>query len=332
VAFTGAKQARNLAARQFAAVEDCLQDPPGFLGQCTGTNLYLDPVEDACPQSVRLKQPFHEFNLIETVLQKESAKIGQGLFAEGASTVKIITAGEIALGQMVFILGNLSRQAAGNGPDTASVKDLKQYSMGHQSRHPPIAVEKRVYPEQAVMSCGRRDNRFCRAQTTVGARKMVKKTGKRAGADRYVSPDLDVLPAQCSRNHPHPFASLLIVDEEQLVREKFAKTSMDFAECIAADGAAAQAAGVYPLLNGDMRPGFALQIALFGVRAVLVSQGPFDLYRMGVVAFDEVAVVAVHCSNQIGQGLENPDREASAESGRLCRQLHGQIGKALPMS
>ena len=44
-------------------------------------------------------------------------------------------------------------------------------------------------------------------------------------------------------------------------------------------------------------------------------QRSFDIFRSSVVAFDEVAVVAVHRAHEVGQWTDNSGRQAAATAG-----------------
>ena len=85
------------------------------------------------------------------------------------------------------------------------------------------------------------------------------------------------------------------------------------------DAAAFEAAAVDPALDVDMRFGLQLEIAFFGVLAVVALEGALDLDRVGVVAFDQVAVVAVHRAHEIGERGQQALRQRAAESGALLR-------------
>ncbi len=96
--------------------------------------------------------------------------------------------------------------------------------------------------------------------------------------------------------------------------------------------AAAQAAGVDPLLDGDVRPGLELQGARADVRAVVVVQRSLDVDRVRDVAFDEVAVVAVHGPDEVCERREHAVRQPVTEPGRPGRQLHGEVGELAAVS
>ena len=53
-----------------------------------------------------------------------------------------------------------------------------------------------------------------------------------------------------------------------------------------------------PALHGDVRLGLKLQIALLGVLAEFVVDGALDIDRMGIMALDQFALVAVHGAQQ----------------------------------
>jgi len=96
---------------------------------------------------------------------------------------------------------------------------------------------------------------------------------------------------------------------------------MDLADALYSSCPIAEAARVDPLLNGNVRFGFKLKVALLRVVAVVIRQCPLDIHRMGVVALDQVAVVAIHGTDQIRQGLERALGEASTKACGVRRQI-----------
>jgi hypothetical protein len=76
-----------------------------------------------------------------------------------------------------------------------------------------------------------------------------------------------------------------------------------------------------------MRLRFELEIALFRFGAVFVLQGTLYINRVGVVPFNEIAVVAVHRAHEIGQRRQHARHKAAPETGRFGGQLKGQIGQ-----
>jgi len=74
-----------------------------------------------------------------------------------------------------------------------------------------------------------------------------------------------------------------------------------------------------------MRPGLQLKVAFAGVVAEIIVERPLNVDWMGVMSFDEVAVIAIHCPHQIGQCGDNAFRQTTPKAGGACRQFHGQI-------
>jgi hypothetical protein len=68
-----------------------------------------------------------------------------------------------------------------------------------------------------------------------------------------------------------------------------AETATNFADGIGGDGAVFEAATVDPLLDGDVRFGFELQIARLGVVAVVAVQGALDMSPMSRGSISETA-------------------------------------------
>ena len=138
--------------------------------------------------------------------------------------------------------------------------------------------------------------------------------------------DRDIAVAQCAGDDLDLFFGRRIFDPQQIVGQRLAEAAMDFRDGVRGDGAAFEAAGVDPALDVDMRLGFELEIALFGVLAVVALEGAFDLDRVGVVAFDQVAVVAVHRPHEIGERGQQALGQGAPEAGALLRQLQREIG------
>jgi hypothetical protein len=81
---------------------------------------------------------------------------------------------------------------------------------------------------------------------------------------------------------------------------------MDFANAVAGEDASRQTASVDPSLDLDMRSGLALEIALAGIGAIVVLERAFDIDGVGIVSFDEIAVIAVHRPDEIRERREQP--------------------------
>ena len=64
-----------------------------------------------------------------------------------------------------------------------------------------------------------------------------------------------------------------------------------------------EATRIDPALYHNVRFCLKLQIALPGVRTVIVFECPLDVDRVCVMPLDQVAVVTVHGAHQVGQGM-----------------------------
>ena len=122
-------------------------------------------------------------------------------------------------------------------------------------------------------------------------------------------------PTVTSRSRRAPGMTLIfsfvgIFHPQQVVGQRGAEAMMDFSDQSAATGAPLRPPAVDPLLDVDMRFGFELQVAFLGVLAVVALEGALDLDRVGIMAFDQIAVVAVHRPHEVGERSE----QASAGS------------------
>jgi hypothetical protein len=82
------------------------------------------------------------------------------------------------------------------------------------------------------------------------------------------------------------------------------------------------------LLDGDVGFRLELQVALFRLGAVVVVERPLDVDGVGVVPFDQVAVVAVHRPHQIGERAHDAFGQAAPEPGRPGRKLDRKVYQA----
>jgi hypothetical protein len=72
---------------------------------------------------------------------------------------------------------------------------------------------------------------------------------------------------------------------------------------------------------------FELKVAFPGVLAVVVSERALDVDGVGVVPFDEVAVVAAHRTHEIAERRAHTVGQRAPEPGTLLRQIEGEIGQ-----
>lgn len=105
------------------------------------------------------------------------------------------------------------------------------------------------------------------------------------------------------------------------------KAPVNLAQAIDARRPTCQAASIDPSLYRDMSGRLQLQVALGRVGAEIVLQRSLDVDGVGVVSFDQVAVVAVHRSDKIGKPGPHGRRQAAAERGRLGGELEREVNR-----
>ena len=199
--------------------------------------------------------------------------------------------------------------------------------MRHQPRHAPVAVQERVYPQQPVVRCRRRDDGLCLAEAAIGSFELIQETGQGAGADRDVLPDPHIPGPQSSRDHVHPLTAVGIFDPEQRIGQQLTESPVDLADSLRGERTVLQPAAVDPALDRDVCPGFKLEVALFSVCAVVLVQRALDIHRVGVMPLDQVAVVTVHRPHEVGERGEDALGQAAPKPGRMGGELDRQIGE-----
>ena len=73
--------------------------------------------------------------------------------------------------------------------------------MGYESCDTPVAIEKRVYPQQPVMRRRSRYYFFSSSQTAVGVLKMSEESRHCAGGDRDMLTNAHIAISQLTRHH-----------------------------------------------------------------------------------------------------------------------------------
>jgi hypothetical protein len=123
-----------------------------------------------------------------------------------------------------------------------------------------------------------------------------------------------------------------VFDPKHVRRQKFAKALVHLTKTACRHGAAFEMAIIDPALNGNVRLGFELEGAFFGVFAVVVLEGALDIDGVRIMSLDEVAVVAIHRPHEAGQCGADARRQARPKAGRLPGELDGQISERAPMA
>ena len=100
---------------------------------------------------------------------------------------------------------------------------------------------------------------------------------------------------------------------------------MDFTKRIAGMRAPRDTARIDPLLDCYMGTGFELEVALLRIVAEVVPERPLDIDRMGIMPFDQIAVIAIHGANESGQGRADTGGQAAAKRRRLGGEFDRQV-------
>ena len=182
------------------------------------------------------------------------------------------------------------------------------------------------------MRCCNAENRVRPAQVAVDFLETSQEALQRAGADGDVGANLHIPPAQFAGHNLYTLFLLRVLHPQQIVGQQLAKTAMDFTDAVTRYRAPSQSTGVNPLLDGDMRFRFELQIALAGITAIVVFQGTLNVDGMRIVSFNQVAVIAVHCPHKIGERGHQAHRQAPAKPRRLLRQFDRKVSERAPVT
>jgi hypothetical protein len=190
---------------------------------------------------------------------------------------------------------DVAGQAARDGPDCTSIERAQQHGMGHQPRNAAIPIQKWMYPEKPMVSSSRGKDRFGLADVPVNLLESSQKAGQGSGTDSDVPANLNVPCPQIAWYDAVAFFGDWVLYPEKVFRQQLAKAPVNLlnffdARCFSAF----QAAFIDPPLDMDVRLGFKLQIPLVRILAEFVFERPLNVYRVGVVPFNEIGVVAVH--------------------------------------
>jgi len=154
---------------------------------------------------------------------------------------------------------------------------------------------------------------------------MLHEARHRAWANGDMAAYLNVALAQVSGLNAHAFARIRHIHPKEILGQFGAEASMSFLKASTRMGTAGESAPIDPLLHLNVRTCFKLEVALDGVVAKVVAKRSLDIDRMSVMSFDEVAVIAVHGPNEIGQCSAHALGKAAAKGGCLRSKINGKI-------
>lgn len=142
---------RNLGPLDLAGDRRFPQDLEAAAQQALRAYLLRDMNLDPSQQRFGIQQAAHETNLVDRTVEKEDAEFDEAPLGEIAPTVTIALARPIGPGQKRRVTRLITRKPARDRPKPRPhIKPLEQ-SMRHQSRHPPIAVEEGMDPQEPVV-------------------------------------------------------------------------------------------------------------------------------------------------------------------------------------
>ncbi len=121
---SGTDDCCDIAAREFAAIEQRIENVVGLGWQPVKTHFLIGPRQDAGAELVRAHKPFHESHLIKADVQEEPREGRQSLFAQTAAAVKIVAAWQVARGKVALIFIEIAREPARDRPDGTGVESV----------------------------------------------------------------------------------------------------------------------------------------------------------------------------------------------------------------
>ena len=120
--------------------------------------------------------------------------------------------------------------------------------------------------------------------------------------------------------------SVGILDHEEAIwqtRTEFAVGPLD--ECARGRWLGKVRASVDHPLHLDVRPRFELEISLARIGGIVLGESAIDISRMCVVTLDQVRVIAVHRSNELGHGQADNGMKLSRKLAGFLRKVEREI-------
>ena len=238
-----------------------------------------------------------------------------------------------------------SRPARISSPSHASIRPRRvagsrtpAMNSTWSTRHPAVAVEEGMDPQQPMVGGRHRDDPIDSTQLGAAVRGLEASEEARhgAGADRHMTSDPHVPRSELARHDAHPLAGVGVVDPEQVVGQPTTKLAMKRLDERRARGGTSEprrrrgfrSTAVEHRLDFDVRPRLELERALCRVRGIVGAKRALDVDRVGVVALDEVAVVAVHRPDEGSDFRAHVRVKLCRQPMRLGRQVDGEVFEA----
>src|SRR5262245_38547020 len=125
--------------------------------------------------------------------------------------------------------------------------------------------------------------------------------------------NFDVMVSPFARHNRPSLASLWVLYPTKLLWEKVGEATVDCSDTCSGHLIATKSALVDPALDFDMSFGFQLQIPPFLVVAEIIIQCALNIDRQRIATLDQVAVIAIHRSDKIGQRVCQARWEAGSK-------------------
>jgi hypothetical protein len=106
----------------------------------------------------RAHESLHEVDLVEADVEEEPGELDERFLGKVAAAVKIVAALRVAGREVSLVRLRAVRESAGDRPEPARVERVAQHGVGHETRDAAVAVEKRMYPEEAMVGGGGVEN------------------------------------------------------------------------------------------------------------------------------------------------------------------------------
>ncbi|OBX18656.1 hypothetical protein A9995_11955 [Erythrobacter sp. QSSC1-22B] len=154
---------------------------------------------------------------------------------------------------------------------------------------------------------------------------MLHKARHRAWTDGDMAAYLNVALTEVSGFNAHAFARIRHLHPKEILGQFAAETGVSFFKASTCICSAREPAFIDPLLHLDVCACFKLEVALNGVVTKVIAKRSLNIDRMSVMSFDEVAVIAIHSPNEVGQCSANALGKAATKGSCLRSKINGKI-------
>lgn len=231
----------------------------------------------------------------------------------------------VGMGEQLAVFGAVAREAARKRPQSAAIKpELADERVGKKPHHAPVAVVERMNPREAVMARADGDNALNarKLRRLVAPLEMPEHFRDESVGRPHVRPDLHVAIPQLAGSDGVSF-SPGGRRAAQIFGKLPVETPVQLSDKIR--GERRSRLRRRPALHLKMRERKLLKVALSRLGDEFLLERGLDVADPRLLALDEVRVVAVHPTCQLGdldtQRLAQFGREAGGALGYLARRV-----------